>query len=210
MSQKSKTQNFYDRIAEVHNFALQVNGYRKSVAKYLRSINPDINSESLVLDAGSGTGIVTAGFYDAKFQPRKTIDVDLSFNSLQVSRDEFKKDKKIDSSNISAVQGNILSLPFSDDTFDIVLSCGVLEYVPLDDGLKELARVVKKGGKLILIPIKPSIVGSVLEILYKFKTHPVEEYERISKKYFKIVDNYKFPITEPMSWSKMVFLLEKK
>ena len=210
MSQKSKTQNFYDRIAEVHNFALQVNGYRKSVAKFLNSINLDIDSESLVLDAGSGTGIVTAGFCDSKFQPKKIIDLDLSFNSLQVSRDEFKKDKKIDSKKISATQGNILQMPFADETFDVVVSCGVLEYVPLEEGIKEMSRVVKTGGKLIMIPIKPSIVGKVLEILYKFKKHPIEEYQRIAQKYFNIVDDYKFPITEPMSWSKMVFLLEKK
>lgn len=210
MSQDSKTQNFYDRIAEVHNFALQVNGYRKSVAKYLRSIDLELNENSLVLDAGSGTGIVTAGFYDADFHPKKTIDLDLSFNSLQVSREEFLKDKKINSKNIAAVQGNVLSLPFADNTFDFVLTCGVLEYVPLDDGLKEMARVVKKGGRLVLIPVKPSIIGSVLEILYKFKAHPVEEYERISRKYFNIVSDYDFPITEPIGWSKMVFLLEKK
>ncbi len=210
MLHDSKTQTFYDRIAEVHNFALQVNGYRKSVAKYLRSIDLEINENSLVLDAGSGTGIVTAGFYDAGFQPKKIIDLDLSFNSLQVSRDEFTKDKKINSKHVAAVQGNILTMPFADETFDFVVSCGVLEYVPLDAGLKEFSRVIKKGGKLVLIPIKPSIVGSVLELLYKFKTHPVEEYEQISQNYFKILGDYDFPITEPIGWSKMVFLLEKK
>lgn len=210
VSQKSKTQNFYDRIAEVHNFALQVNGYRKSVAKYLRSIDLEIDSDSLVLDAGSGTGIVTSGFIDAKFQPRQVIDIDLSFNSLQVSREEFQKDKRINAEQISAVQGNILELPFPDETFDLVLTCGVLEYVPLNEGLKEMSRVVKKGGRVVLIPIKPSIVGSVLEILYKFKKHPIRDVRQISQEYFNIVGDYKFPFTEPIGWSKMVFLLEKK
>lgn len=210
MAQKSKTQNFYDRIAEVHNFALQINGYRKSMAKYLRSIDLAIDSDSLVLDAGSGTGIVTSGFYSANFRPKKTINLDLSFNSLKVSREQFRKDKKADAKNICAVQGNILDLPFSDNTFDLVLTCGVLEYVPLNDGLREMARVLKKSGKLVLIPIKPSIVGSVLEILYKFKIHPIEEVRRHSKKYFNIVSDYKVPLTEPIGWSKMIFLLEKK
>ncbi len=210
MTRKSKTQTFYDRIAEVHNFALQINGYRKSVAKYLRSLDLQVDSESFVLDAGSGTGIVTSGFFDAGFQSKKIIDLDLSFNSLQVSRGEFEKDKRIDAKKVCAVQGNILELPFSDETFEFVLTCGVLEYVSLDAGLKEMARVVKKGGKLVLIPIKPSIVGSVLEVLYKFKKHPLEDVRRISQQYFTIVGDYKFPIIEPMSWSKMIFLLEKK
>jgi ubiquinone/menaquinone biosynthesis C-methylase UbiE len=208
--QKSKTQNFYDRIAEVHNLAMKVNGYRASVAKFLRSLDLKIDENSFVLDAGSGTGIVTLGFQSAGFRPRKTIALDLSFNSLQVSREQFEKDNKTDAGNISAVQGNVLQLPFSDGAFDLVLTCGVLEYVSLDDGLKELARVLKSGAKLVLIPVKPSFVGSILEIFYNFKTHPVEEVREISAQYFNIIGDYEFPITEPIGWSKMIFLLEKK
>ena len=107
------------------------------------------------------------------------------------------------------MQGNILNLPFADLSFDLVLTCGVLEYVPLDPGLREMARIMKPGARLVLIPVKPSIVGAVLEILYNFKTHPLEDVRRISQKYFNIVGDYQFPITEPISWSKMIFLLEK-
>lgn len=207
---ESKTQNFYDRIADVHNFAMKVNGYRKSVAKFLRSMELEIDESSLVLDAGSGTGIVTLGLHSAGFRPKKTVALDLSFNSLAVSREQFQKDKKTVAENICPVQGNILSLPFADETFDLVLTCGVLEYVSLDDGFRELARVLKTGAKLVLIPVKPSIIGSVLEILYNFKTHPVENVKQSSHEYFKIIGDFEFPITEPIGWSKMIFLLEKK
>lgn len=206
---KTKTQSFYDRIAEVHNLALKVNGYRKSVARYLRSLDLDIDSESYVLDAGSGTGIVTLGFEDAGFRPRKTVAFDLSLNSLKIAREQFGKEKGVDAANIEPVQGNILQLPFADDTFDLVLTCGVLEYVSLDAGLKELARVVRSGGKLVFIPVKPSLVGSVLEFLYKFKIHPIHDVRRISQRYFKIVGNHEFPTKEPIGWSKTIFLLEK-
>ena len=206
---EKKTQSFYDRIAEVHNLALKVNGYRKSVAKYLRSLDLKLGPESFVLDAGSGTGIVTLGFYDAGFRPRKTVAFDLSANSLKIARDQFQKEKKIDATNIASVQGNVLVLPFAADTFDLVLTCGVLEYVSLDDGLRELARVIKPGGKLVFIPVKPSFVGSVLELLYNFKIHPIADVKRISKRYFDIVGNHEFPIAEPISWSKTIFLLEK-
>ena len=206
---EKKTQSFYDRIAEVHNLALKVNGYRKSVTKYLRSLELDLGPDSLVLDAGSGTGIVTLGFQDAGFNPRKTVAFDLSANSLKIAREQFEKEKKIDDSNIASVQGNVLQLPFADETFDLVLTCGVLEYVSLDDGLGEMARVIKPGGNLVFIPVKPSFVGSVLELLYNFKIHPVEDVKKISKRYFNIVDNYEFPIAEPISWSKTLFLLEK-
>jgi ubiquinone/menaquinone biosynthesis C-methylase UbiE len=205
-----KTQNFYDRIADVHNLALKINGYRQSVEKYLKSLDLKIDENSFVLDAGSGTGIVTLGFHGAGFRPRKTIALDLSFNSLKVSREQFEKDKNTDAGNISAVQGNILNLPFGDETFDLVLSCGVLEYVPLDEGLREMARVLKTGARLVFIPIKPSFVSSVLEFLYNFKTHPIKNVRKISQQYFNIIGRHKFPITEPISWSKTIFLLEKK
>lgn len=209
-SQKSKTQNFYDRIADVHNLLMQVNGYRNSVANFLKSMELELDKNSLVLDAGSGTGIVTSAFYRAGFLPQQTIAYDLSFNLLKVSREELTKDRKIAARNISPVQGNVLNFPFADETFDLVLTCGVLEYVPLEEGLSEMARVLKKGAKLVLIPIKPSFVGTVLEFLYKFKTHPIEDVRQISHQYFNIVGDYQFPITEPIGWSKMIFLLEKK
>lgn len=207
---KTKTQGFYDRIADVHNLALKVNGYRASVAKYVRSLDLSLGPESCVLDAGSGTGIVTLGFQDAGFRPRQTVALDLSHNSLKIARDQFRKErKKIDSERIAAVQSNVLVLPFADNTFELILTCGVLEYVSLDEGLPELCRVLKPGGKLVFIPVKPSFVGSVLELLYKFKIHPVQDVRRISQRYFKIVGEHEFPISEPMGWSKSIFLLEK-
>ena len=208
---KTQTQSFYDRIADVHNVALKINGYRASVAKYLSSLDLEIGRESFVLDGGSGTGIVTLAFHDAGFRPKHTVAFDLSANSLGVAREQYTKGrKKVDAKAISPVQGNILDLPFEDGTFDLVLTCGVLEYVSLDDGLRELARVLRPGGKLVFIPVKPSLVGSVLEFLYKFKIHPVRHVRRVARRYFNIVGNHKFPVSEPIGWSKSIFLLEKK
>ena len=205
---RKKTQSFYDRIADVHNFALKLNGYRRSVAKYLRSLNLELGPDSVVLDAGSGTGIVTMSLLDSGFRPKKVIALDLSFNSLRVSREQFEKKKRY--SKIDEVQGNVLTLPFAEGTFDLVMTCGVLEYVNLDDGLKELSRVLKPNGKLVLLPVKAGIVGSMLEILYNFKIHPLNDVKSVSRQYFNIVGNHEFPINEPISWSKTIFLLEKK
>src|SRR5215204_6806284 len=107
-----RAQSFYDRIADVHNLALKVNGYRKSVAKYVRSLDLEIGPDSFVLDAGSGTGIVTLGFLDAGFRPCRTVALDLSLNSLKIARDQFRKEKNIDSAKIESIQGNVLELPF--------------------------------------------------------------------------------------------------
>src|ERR1044071_9117963 len=118
---KKRTQTFYDRIADVHNFALKLNGYRASVAKYLRSLDLEVGPESVVLDAGSGTGIVTMSLLDSGFKPKRVVALDLSYNSLRLSREQFAKKKRY--SPIVEVQGNILTLPFDEGTFDLVMTC---------------------------------------------------------------------------------------
>jgi ubiquinone/menaquinone biosynthesis C-methylase UbiE len=207
--EKARTQGLYDRIADVQNLAMKINGYRRSVARYLRSLKLNIGEESLVLDAGSGTGLVTLAFHDAGYRPRLIAAADLSFNSLTVARQEFRGRRRL-ASRAKCVQSNVLKLPFADNTFDLLLMCGVLEYTPLDDGLAEAARVLKRGATLVFLPVKPSVVGSVLELLYNFKIHPLEDVREAAGRYFDIVGNFEFPITEPISWSKTIFLLEKK
>lgn len=207
---KDKTQKFYDRIADVHNLAMKINGYRDSAAKYFRSLKLDVKPDSLILDAGCGTGLATLAFYSAGYRPRETFALDLSFKSLEVAKEQFEQDKISAVKNVHPVQGNLLSLPFENEKFDFVLTCGALEYVPLELGIKELARVLKKDGMLVLIPVRQSLVGSMLEVLYNFKIHSMEEVKNVSANYFKIVGNHKFPITEPIGWSKTIFLLQKK
>jgi len=206
---KAKTQGLYDRIADVHNLAMRVNGYQRSVAKYLRSLDIAITEESLVLDAGSGTGMVTLGFHESGLRPSRVIDLDLSLKSLEIARDEVARKQPVGAGITSYVQADVLKMPFPDETFDLVVTCGVLEYTPIDDGLREAARVLKKGAPLVFVPVKPSIVGSMLEILYNFKIHPLESVRTAAQKYFRILGNHEFPITEPIAWSKTIFLLEK-
>ncbi len=205
----AKTQGLYDRIADVQNLAMKLNGYRASVAKYLKSLHLDIGPASLVLDAGCGTGLVTLAFQEAGYRPKRTAAVDLSLKSLAVARDEFRQRRRL-TDRTDTLQGNVLAMPFADETFDLLLMCGVLEYTPLDTGLAEAARVLKKGAPLVFLPVKPSVVGSVLELLYNFKIHPIAEVRSAAGRYFNIVGNHEFPITEPISWSKTIFLLEKK
>jgi len=206
-SKKAKTQSLYDRMADVQNLAMKLNGYKNSLAKYLGSLNLPLTKSSVVLDAGSGTGIVSMAFARSGLAAGPRIALDLSIKSLAVAREEFDKTRA--TKKIRIAQGNILHLPFADETFDLVLTCGVLEYVALGDGLAELARALNKGGHLVLVPVKPSIVGSVLEIIYDFKIHPIAEIRKVATKHFTIVKTDEFPPTNPISWSKNVLLLRK-
>ena len=90
---KTKTQNFYDRIAEVHNITFKLNGYRQSVSKFLRKLDLNIDKDSKVLDAGSGTGLVTLGLYDAGYKPGMTVALDLSAGRVTQPLRKLKSDK---------------------------------------------------------------------------------------------------------------------
>gem|GEM_PF-7040969 len=47
-------------------------------------------------------------------------------------------------------------------------------------------------------------------LLYKFKLHPLDKVRNAASRHFNILGNHEFPVTEPISWSKTIFLLEKK
>ena len=51
-----------------------------------------------------------------------------------------------------------------------------------------------------------SVVGSMLEILYNFKIHPLNDVKAVSRQYFNIVGNHEFPIAEA-SWDLIVVSL---
>jgi ubiquinone/menaquinone biosynthesis C-methylase UbiE len=205
----NQTKNFYDQIADVHNLSFKVNGYRQSLEKYLVAHDLNLPDNFSVLDAGCGTGMMISALYGAGLRPFQTVAFDLSSKSLNVARKEFIEDKKVIHNTVRCVQGNILSLPFADNSFDLILTCGVLEYVPLDDGFAEIARVLKPDGFVVFVPIRPSLIGKVLERVYSFKTQNTRQVLRTVHNHFTIVEHHKFPIVEPISWSKNLFLLQK-
>lgn len=205
----NQTKNFYDQIADVHNLSFKVNGYRQSLEKYFIGKNLNLPEHFRVLDVGCGTGMMISALYGSGLRPLQTIALDLSNKSLNVARKEFIDDKKVVHNTIRYVQGNLLALPFENNSFDLILTCGVLEYVPLDEGFAEISRVLKPEGFVVFLPIRPSLIGKVLERVYSFKTQTTRQVIRTVGNHFTIVEHHKFPLVEPISWSKNLFLLQK-
>ena len=55
---------------------------------------------------------------------------------------------------VSFVHGNALDLPFKDDYFDAAtVGFGVRNVVDLDGGIAEMARVVRPGGRVVILEI---------------------------------------------------------
>lgn len=70
----------------------------------------------------------------------------------------------------------IEELPYADGAFDAVAALGVLEYAkPVDDALRELARVLRPGGRAVIsYPIRHSAYGRSRRALVNRGWHAVE------------------------------------
>jgi arsenite methyltransferase len=56
---------------------------------------------------------------------------------------------ELDADNVDFVEGEAESLPFADETFDVVISNGVIDLIPDKDAVfDELFRVLKPGARL--------------------------------------------------------------
>jgi len=69
------------------------------------------------------------------------------------------EDRLRDLPNARACVGNALSLPFEADSFDLVFSRFLMEYLPeKPHAVQEMARVCKRGGKLLLQDLDGQLV----------------------------------------------------
>jgi ubiquinone/menaquinone biosynthesis C-methylase UbiE len=104
--------------------------------------------DSLILEAGCGTGAQTKTIA-IKNPDSKFISVDISESSLAIAK------KTIEDSGITNVEfqiRNIYDLNYSDEFFDHIFVCFVLEHLP--DPIKVLQlfkKVLKKGGSITVI-----------------------------------------------------------
>lgn len=205
--------SFYDRIARFYDWTFKVNRYRQSVEEYLASVRLPLPNDARVLDAGCGTGLLTLTMLDALHRPARITAIDLSAKSLVAAektvRQEQAEDTRRAKHQVIFAQANMLQLPFPDNAFDFVTTCGALEYIPVDAGLKELARVTTPGGYLLHIPIRPTPISHLWEIIFRFRLHPPHAINESTRRYFNILDVHSFPPTDPIGWTKHAILAQK-
>lgn len=102
--------------------------------------------EKYILEAGSGLGQYTYQF--AKSGAKKVIGVEICPEKVAWSKVKYKKEI---GENFDFLQGSIEDLQFPDNEFDLAYSNAVFEHIadPVR-AFKELHRVVKPGGELLL------------------------------------------------------------
>src|SRR5215213_8568789 len=78
--------SIYDRFTNLYDLMFRVNGYSRSVERYLREARLPLPSGARVLDAGCGTGLLTLAFLRAHRRPADITSIDLSVRSLPTTQ----------------------------------------------------------------------------------------------------------------------------
>jgi ubiquinone/menaquinone biosynthesis C-methylase UbiE len=200
--------SYYDKIAAYYDLTFKLNGYGRSLDKYFAVHRLPVSRGAKILDAGCGTGLLTLALLRNLHFPVNITALDLSATSISAARKAVQESPGR-TRDVTFAEGNLLSLPFADNSLDFVVTSGALEYVPLEEGMTELARVIAPGGHLLHIPCRPSPATAVLEILFRFKSHPREDILSQTAKRFRLVHEYRFPPSQVIGWSKTAMLAKK-
>ncbi|HVD99686.1 MAG TPA: methyltransferase domain-containing protein [Cytophagaceae bacterium] len=175
-AQNNSSNAVYDVIA---------NFYRNNIIRpYLNGfLTKHFQKGQKVLHAGCGSGKVDVNIVNY-----------LSITALDISRPALEIYKKVNGNKATVIQGNIFSLPFSEETFDGIYDLGVIEHFTeeeIQEILLEFKRVLRPGGKIVLfIPPVFGLTVQVLDFAHFFlnkilrrnvKLHP-DEITRIKSK----------------------------
>ncbi|MEM9629225.1 MAG: class I SAM-dependent methyltransferase [Pseudomonadota bacterium] len=119
-----------------------------------------------VLDAGMGTGGLSAALAKARSGPLVFHGIDISACMLNEAYRRLR-DRGIEA---DLRLGDVQALPFDDEAFDLVMAAHVLEHlVDPHQALAEMVRVLKPGGTLLACLTRRSSLGMYIHL--KWRTH---------------------------------------
>lgn len=161
---KEQVAKMFDSIAFRYDFLNQLlslgihHSWRKKAVQYFINDKP-----ALVLDIATGTG--DFAIEALKANPGKVVGVDISEGMLKFGREKLKK-KGLEN-RIELKTGDAENLDFADNSVDVItVGFGVRNYENLEKGLQNMLRVLKPGGKLVVLEFsKPT---GFFRHIYKF------------------------------------------
>jgi demethylmenaquinone methyltransferase / 2-methoxy-6-polyprenyl-1,4-benzoquinol methylase len=127
--------------------------WRKKALQQLKALQP-----KTILDVATGTADV-AIMAAALLQPEKITGIDISDGMLHIGRQKVEKNGL--QNTIELLNGDSETINFNDNSFDAVtVAFGVRNFQNLEMGLNEIKRVLKPGGKLVVLEFsKPKLPG---------------------------------------------------
>ena len=124
--------------------------WRKKAIKMLQKDQP-----KMILDVATGTG--DFAIEALKLNPDKVIGVDISAGMLEHGKKKMKARGYED--KIELQMGDSEQLLFEDNKFDaVIVAFGVRNFQDLEKGLTDMKRVLKPGGKVMILEFsKPTV-----------------------------------------------------
>lgn len=148
-SKKEQVAEMFDNISERYDFlnhllSLSIDkGWRNKVVKMVQRDQP-----RQILDVATGTADLAIAL--ARIHPEHIKGIDISNGMLEVGRKKVSRKGLTDL--ISLEQADSENLPYDDDSFDaITVAFGVRNFEDLEKGLREIHRVLRPGGRLLIL-----------------------------------------------------------
>jgi demethylmenaquinone methyltransferase / 2-methoxy-6-polyprenyl-1,4-benzoquinol methylase len=137
----AEVQAMFDGVArryDLTNDVLSLGQDRRWRRLVLDAVDPKPGER--VLDIAAGTGTSSQPFRD---RGAEVVPCDFSVGMLRVGKQQFP--------HLPFAAGDATRLPFADDTFDAVtISFGLRNVVDPDAGLREMRRVTRPGGRIVV------------------------------------------------------------
>ena len=152
--------DFWSTFAGLYDVAESLNGkvYREMVSITTQLVPHG----AAVLDCAAGTGELSLA---AARKAERVVCTDYSGEMLKVARKKSKKRRFV---NIEFERANIFHLDYADGTFDIAIAGNVLHLLDNpENAVRELSRVTKSGGKILLPTFMTRDKAAISEVLLK-------------------------------------------
>ena len=169
MEHARAVREMFSGIAKKYDFLnhfLSVNTdkrWRRLVSKKLKDVLE--REDALVLDVACGTGDLSVELQTSG--RAKVIGTDFCRPMLEIA---FEKNAK-NNTAIPYIEADGMNLSFASDTFDAVtIAFGLRNFSNWQDGLVELHRILKKGGKLAILEFTTPVVPGFKQIFNLYFT----------------------------------------
>ncbi len=149
LSKKDQVAKMFNNISHRYDFLNQLlslgidKSWRKKAIQVLKPLHP-----KHILDVATGTG--EFALQALELNPQKITGIDISEGMLDVGRKKLK-DRNLES-KVELIYGDSEKLPFKENKFDAAtVAFGVRNFENLNKGLKEIYRVLKPGGMVVIL-----------------------------------------------------------
>lgn len=146
---KDQVAKMFDNISHRYDFlnhflSLGIDKIWRKKAISLLKANPP----ALLLDVATGTG--DFALQALELNPKKIVGIDISEGMLEAGRKKIRA-KSLEN-RIELKYADSENLPFAENSFDAVtVAFGVRNFENLEKGLQEIFRVLKPGGRIIVL-----------------------------------------------------------